>query len=111
MSAPSRIRRKHSSRCWASRKRRSSGSTEIGTQIMQTVQWDFATILSLLTLLTGIVWVLDKLWLGPKRRAKLGVDAVRSEERSVGKECVSSGRYRRSPYHEKKKNTHIRNRS
>src|SRR3546814_3906610 len=76
MSAPSRIRRKHSSRCWASRKRRSSGSTEIGTQIMQTVQWDFATILSLLTLLTGIVWVLDKLWLGPKRRAKLGVDAV-----------------------------------
>ncbi|HEY9546190.1 MAG TPA: signal peptidase I, partial [Solimonas sp.] len=43
---------------------------------MQTVQWDFATILSLLTLLTGIVWVLDKLWLGPKRRAKLGVDAV-----------------------------------
>src|SRR3546814_19987990 len=29
--------------------------------------------------------------------------ANRSEERSVGKECVSKCRYRRSQYHEKKK--------
>src|SRR3546814_17923200 len=31
-------------------------------------------------------------------------DTVRSEERSVGKECVSTCRSRWSPYHEKKKN-------
>src|SRR3546814_19116944 len=31
------------------------------------------------------------------------VAQVRSEERRVGKECVSQGRYRGSPYHEKKK--------
>src|SRR3546814_14337165 len=30
--------------------------------------------------------------------------ASRSEERRVGKECVSTCRYRWSPYHEKKKN-------
>jgi signal peptidase I len=43
---------------------------------MQAIQWDFAVILSVLTLVTGIVWLLDKLWLGPRRRARLGVDAV-----------------------------------
>src|SRR3546814_10121419 len=32
----------------------------------------------------------------------------RSEERRVGKECVSTGRYRWSPYHEIKKNNVIR---
>jgi len=31
--------------------------------------WDFATILTLLTLVTGAVWVLDKWLLGPRRRA------------------------------------------
>src|SRR3546814_15290934 len=31
----------------------------------------------------------------------------RSEERRVGKECVSTCRSRWSPYHTKKKNTHI----
>src|SRR3546814_12450879 len=31
----------------------------------------------------------------------------RSEERRVGKECVSTCRSRWSPYHSKKKNTHI----
>src|SRR3546814_14862335 len=32
-------------------------------------------------------------------RRKLRGEAVRSEERSVGKECVSTCRYRWSPYH------------
>src|SRR3546814_18325244 len=32
-------------------------------------------------------------------------NAIRSEERSVGKECVSTCRSRWSPYHEKKKTT------
>src|SRR3546814_13329640 len=31
-----------------------------------------------------------------------GPEAMRSEERRVGKECVSTCRYRWSPYHEKK---------
>src|SRR3546814_15565733 len=31
---------------------------------------------------------------------------LRSEERRVGKECVSTCRYRWSPYHYKKKTTH-----
>lgn len=43
---------------------------------MQGVHLDFAVILSILTLGTGIVWVLDKLLLGPARRRKLTVDAV-----------------------------------
>src|SRR3546814_16374129 len=41
-----------------------------------------------------------------------GSDAVatdRSEERSVGKECVGTVRCRWSQYHEKKKNTKIKN--
>src|SRR3546814_13215289 len=33
--------------------------------------------------------------------------ALRSEERRVGKECVSTGRSRWSPYHLKKKTNHI----
>src|SRR3546814_15356108 len=41
--------------------------------------------------------------LGPDRGA--GVDATRSEERRVGKECVSTGRTRWSPYHYKKQKT------
>ena len=40
------------------------------------IHWDFAVILTALTLLTGIVWLADKLWLGPKRRGKLALDAV-----------------------------------
>jgi signal peptidase I len=43
---------------------------------MQGIHWDFAVILTALTLVTGIVWVLDKLWLGPRRRAKLALDAI-----------------------------------
>jgi len=35
------------------------------------VHLDFATILSLLTVLTGVGWALDKWWLGPARRAHL----------------------------------------
>src|SRR3546814_10987969 len=37
---------------------------------------------------------------GPRAR----LSGARSEERSVGKECVSTCRYWWSPYHEKKKN-------
>src|SRR3546814_16750953 len=33
---------------------------------------------------------------------------LRSEERSVGKECVSTCRYRWSPYHSKKKKYHLK---
>src|SRR3546814_13519271 len=36
---------------------------------------------------------------------RVGRDADRSEERRVGKECVSTGRSRWSPYHYKKKKT------
>src|SRR3546814_17633545 len=35
---------------------------------------------------------------------------TRSEERRVGKECVSQCRYRWSPYHYKKKRNHMHNR-
>src|SRR3546814_20048724 len=35
------------------------------------------------------------------------LDLIRSEERRVGKECVSTCRSRWSPYHEKKKQTKI----
>jgi signal peptidase I len=38
---------------------------------MTEVHFDFATLLTLLTALTGGVWALDKWWLGPKRRAAL----------------------------------------
>src|SRR3546814_3152488 len=31
--------------------------------------------------------------------ARRGLEPLRSEERRVGKECVSTGRYRWSPYH------------
>ncbi len=33
---------------------------------------DFAVLLTAATLFTGIFWVLDKLWLGPRRRRSLG---------------------------------------
>src|SRR3546814_6770939 len=36
---------------------------------------------------------------GARVKADLGCRAVRSEERRVGKECVSTCRYRWSPYH------------
>src|SRR3546814_15706426 len=39
-----------------------------------------------------------------RRRAAEHAEARRSEERSVGKECVSTGSTRWSPYHSKKKN-------
>src|SRR3546814_13519634 len=38
-----------------------------------------------------------------RRVEAFGARKQRSEERRVGKECVSNGRYRGSPYHEKKK--------
>ncbi|MGH8444253.1 MAG: signal peptidase I [Solimonas sp.] len=43
---------------------------------MQGIHWDFAVILTVLTLVTGVIWLLDKVWLGPKRRARLALDAV-----------------------------------
>src|SRR3546814_14486841 len=43
-----------------------------------------------------------------KATALYGVPTMRSEERRVGKECVSTCRYRWSPYHSKKKNHHLR---
>src|SRR3546814_14933076 len=36
---------------------------------------------------------------------------VRSEERRVGQECVSTVKFRLSPYHSKKKKTHINHNS
>src|SRR3546814_17635580 len=59
--------------------------------------------------LAGSVWVV-KAQIHAGGRGKAGgvkvvksVDDVRSEERRVGKECVSTCRYRWSPYHKKKK--------
>jgi signal peptidase I len=43
---------------------------------MSEVHFDFATILTLLTLVTGVVWALDKWWLGPRRRAALPPDGI-----------------------------------
>ncbi|MGH8482087.1 MAG: S26 family signal peptidase, partial [Nevskiaceae bacterium] len=43
---------------------------------MSEVHFDFATLLALLTLVTGVVWALDKWWLGPRRRAALPPDGV-----------------------------------
>lgn len=43
---------------------------------MEALHFDFAVILTILTLLTGTVWLADKLWLGPRRRAKLNTDAI-----------------------------------
>src|SRR3546814_12550732 len=40
----------------------------------------------------------------PVLNAHVGVGTGRSEERRVGKECVSTSRSRWSPYHSKKKN-------
>ena len=42
---------------------------------MSEVDVDFAVLLTLLTLGTGIVWALDKWWLGPRRRAALAPGA------------------------------------
>src|SRR3546814_14447622 len=47
-------------------------------------------------------------WPGKPMTAHWGIEdpaaVARSEERRVGKECVSTCRYRWSPYHHKKKN-------
>src|SRR3546814_19895209 len=40
---------------------------------------------------------------GVAQRSDLDAGTLRSEERRVGKECVSTGRYWWSPYHKKKK--------
>jgi signal peptidase I len=42
---------------------------------MSDVDFDFAVILTLLTLFTGVVWALDRWWLGPRRRAALAPGA------------------------------------
>lgn len=42
----------------------------------QDFHFDFAVILTLLTLFTGLFWLLDKLWLGPRRRRELGPDQL-----------------------------------
>lgn len=43
---------------------------------MSTIDLDFAVILTALTLLTGVVWALDKWWLGPQRRIRLAPGAT-----------------------------------
>src|SRR3546814_16273463 len=45
---------------------------------------------------------------GERATAARNAAANRSEERRVGKECVSTCRYRWSPYHLKKQNSSIR---
>ena len=40
------------------------------------IHFNFAVILTLLTLVTGAVWALDKWWLGPQRRVGLPADAA-----------------------------------
>src|SRR3546814_17887453 len=42
-----------------------------------------------------------------ERTLRAGTDVARSEQRRVGKGCVSTGRYRWEPYHKKKKKTSI----
>src|SRR3546814_16960790 len=59
--------------------------------------------------LARLDWRADRIPVGREAGAAAGVaqpgfgDADRSEERRVGKECVSTCRSRRSPYHYKKK--------
>src|SRR3546814_14584436 len=48
-------------------------------------------------------------WVGSAERPLDRPRPKRSEERRVGKECVSTCRSRWSPYHEKKKNNNITN--
>lgn len=43
---------------------------------MKGIDFDFAVILTLLTLVTGVVWALDKWWLGPRRRETLLPDGI-----------------------------------
>ncbi len=43
---------------------------------MSNIDFDFAVILTLLTLLTGAVWALDRWWLGPRRRKGLASGAA-----------------------------------
>lgn len=43
---------------------------------MSDIDFDFAVILTLLTLVTGVIWALDKWWLGPRRVAALAPGAV-----------------------------------
>lgn len=42
---------------------------------MSEVHFDFAVLLTLLSLLTGIGWALDKIWLAPRRRGLIGANA------------------------------------
>lgn len=53
-------------------------------------QWGvtFSAVLLALSVLTGIVWGLDKLWLGPKRRAALGPEEP-DQPSAVIEFCVS----------------------
>ena len=51
---------------------------------MSRIDFDFAVILTLLTLGTGVVWALDKWWLGPKRRAALPPGTPLTEDRPNG---------------------------
>src|SRR3546814_14900277 len=57
--------------------------------------------------LAGTVYPIDRHYvaelLGFDGVTENSLDTVRSEERRVGKECVSTGRSRRSPYYYKKK--------
>src|SRR3546814_17418694 len=52
---------------------------------------------------SGLAWAEGTLWVGQYRDRKIYQIDPRSEERRVGKECVSTCRSRWSPYHYKKK--------
>src|SRR3546814_11599151 len=52
-------------------------------------------------------WLLDAVGLMPGAAAFAAGHVIRSEERRVGKECVSQCKYRWSPYHQKKKQVTI----
>jgi len=43
---------------------------------MSDFHWDFAVMLTVATLVTGVFWLLDKLWLGPQRRVGLPADTM-----------------------------------
>src|SRR3546814_14489504 len=51
----------------------------------------------------AVAVILQRLAVRPRKRAALPVRVVRSAERRVGKECVSTCSTRRSPYHLYKK--------
>src|SRR3546814_19014490 len=55
----------------------------------------------------GVALANRRLGVRIRRRTRADADALRSDERRVGKECVSRCRYRWSPYHSKKPKHYI----